>query len=89
MCVWLDVPHFPLNTDADYSEAPEAEGSNHSSPRMLRRSMRLFGNSGGFDKQLVNESESEDDSDYEPEHWKRVSQPWLSVLASHTLQSDN
>ena len=48
--------------------------STQSSPKMLRRSMRLFGSTSGGDRQFANDSESEDDSDYEPEHWKRVSQ---------------
>ena len=37
-----------------------------------RRSMRLFGSSGGIERYLYRESESEDDSDYEPEHWRKV-----------------
>ena len=37
-----------------------------------RRSMRLFGNSAGIERYLYRESDSEDDSDYEPEHWKKV-----------------
>ena len=37
-----------------------------------RRSMRLFGSSAGIERYLYRESDSEDDSDYEPEHWKKV-----------------
>ena len=38
-----------------------------------RRSMRLFHNAVGIDRYLMHESgDSEEDSDYEPEHWKKV-----------------
>lgn len=37
-----------------------------------RRSMRLFGSSAGIERYMYRESDSEDDSDYEPEHWKKV-----------------